>query len=469
MGLKVKREYKFLILIFLFNAMSFAKPKAFTANVMAPNLVGQTSDLVKNQDQWAKFEKDLVKMKELGIQSISTHIWWSVAEPEDNKFDWSYYNKLSQIIIDKGLKWSPIISFHSCQKISENCNIKVPSWIWSKYKDSDQIEDPRDLKFVSFDGSINEEYISFWATDIVAIEYKEFIQSFINNFNKLDSNILEIVVSLGPSGELRYPISELQQSKPQAYSQLAKQSFRSFVKSKYKTVDNVNSSWDVELKHINDIQPPQNHSFFLDKGYKSTYGKDFYDWYNNSLTEHGIIVLTTIIRELNKEGSNFINTPIGTIIPGSIWTSKNDNDRFPELNAGLIRSSDNFWKNENKASGYEYIISSFKEASALTKFDKLNIHLTAIEMTAPKEMKLDGTSDTSLAFEISKLANDSNLGIMGQNQSVNVLGSNQAWDNIWNAVQNGNYTGLTIKTMNDISENPLAYDFYKWIIENMNE
>ncbi len=465
----MKREYKFLILLFLINTVSFAKPKSFTANVMAPNLVGQTSDVQKNRDQWAKFEIDLEKMKSLGIQSISTHIWWSLAEPKDNQFDWTYYNKLSEIIIDKGLKWSPIISFHSCQTKKENCNIKIPSWVWSKYQNSDGIENEADLKFVSTNGTINDEYISFWATDIVAIEYKEFIQSFIKNFNKLGSKISEIIISLGPNGELRYPISELTLNQPQAYSQLAKKSFRSFVKSKYKTVDNVNSSWNVDLKGISDIQPPLEQNFFINEEYKSTFGKDFYDWYNRSLTEHGIIVLTTVIREFNKEGSNFINTPIGTIIPGSIWRSDNGTDRTAELNAGLIRSSDNFWDKENKASGYEHIISSLKEASTLTKFEKLNIHLTAIEMTAPKEMKLDDDSQKSLAFEISNLASSMNLGIMGQNQSVNVLGSNQAWDNIWNAVQNGNYSGLTIKTMNDISENPLAYDFYKWIIENMNE
>lgn len=460
-------ERKFISLWLIAISFSFAaSAKPFTANVLAPALVGQTTDQEVNRDQWAKFESDLEKMKELGIQSISTQVWWEKAEPIDNQFDWSYYKKISEIIIDKGLKWSPIISFNSCEE--KECNIKIPAWLWEKYKANEEIENVKDLKFVAMDGSISEEFISFWATEIIAKEYKDFIQSFAQNFKDRKSNILEIVVSLGPSGELRYPISNKENSMPNAYSSLAKKSFRAFVKSKYKTVDNINDAWQVNLESIKSVQPPKDMSFFSTEGHKTDYGKDFYDWYNSSLTEHAIIVLTTVIRELNKEGSSFNGVPIGAIIPGSLWSATKDDNRYLELNAGVIRSSDIFWKKKN-ASGYDHIISSLKEASDLTKFEKLNVHLTAIEMTTPKSEKLDGEEVPSLAFEISKLANSSNLEVMGQNQSVNVLGSNQAWDNIWNAVQNANYKGLTIKTMNDLSENPLAYDFYKWIIENMNE
>ncbi len=443
--------------------------KVFSANVLAPNLVGQTSDAEKNRDQWAKFESDLEKMKELGIQSISTHIWWSQVEVQDNQFDWSYYKKLSQIIIDKEMKWSPIISFNSCRDDKESCNIELPNWIWNKYKNNGSVEDINDLKFISDDGTISSEFISFWATDLVATEYKEFIQSFADNFNNLNSNILEIIISLGPNGELRYPINNLDESKPQAYSNLAKESFRSFIKSKYKTIDNVNAAWEVELEAIKDIQPPMSQHFFSTEEYKSSYGRDFYDWYNTSLVEHGVIILTTAIRVLNSENSSFINTPIGAVIPGSLWSSNPDAKRITELNAGLIRSSDDIWGAGKLASGYEHIVAGLKEAATLTKFDFFNLHLTAIEMTSVKAEKGDEESTPNLAFEISKLAKESNLGILGQNQSVNVLGSNKAWDNIWNAIQNANYTGLTIKTMRDISENPLAYDFYKWIIENMHE
>ncbi|WP_417335433.1 family 14 glycosylhydrolase [Halobacteriovorax marinus] len=462
----MKSILKMAALLLLSTMINTSFAKNFSANVLAPNLVGFTNDVEENRNQWAKFESDLEKMKELGIQSISTNIWWSLVESSDNNFNWSYYKNLSEIIIDKGLKWSPIISFHSCKSNEDDCNIPLPSWVFNKYSTHESIKSENDLKFISQNGVVNDEYISFWATEIVATEYKEFIQSFITEFNSKSSNILEIVVSLGPNGELRFPLSNEELS-PASYSELAKNSFRSFVKTKYKTIDNVNEAWESSYQSIEEIQPPADSLFFVTEGFKNLYGKDYYDWYNNSLSEHGIIVLTTIIRELNKEDSNFTGKPIGTIIPGSIWSPSKDTNRLNELNAGLIRSSDHFWESNNPASGYEHLIGSLKEASQLTKFENLNIHLTSIEMTAPKESKVDEEEGTNLAFEISKLAQLSNLGIMGQNQSANVLGSNIAWDNIWNAVQNANYTGLTIKTMNDISENPLAYDFYKWIIENM--
>ncbi|CBW27652.1 putative beta-amylase precursor [Halobacteriovorax marinus SJ] len=462
----MKSILKMAALLLLSTMINTSFAKNFSANVLAPNLVGFTNDVEENRNQWAKFESDLEKMKELGIQSISTNIWWSLVESSDNNFNWSYYKKLSEIIIDKGLKWSPIISFHSCKSNEDDCNIPLPSWVFNKYSAHESINDINDLKFISQSGAVNDEYISFWATEIVATEYKEFIQSFITEFNSKSSSILEIIVSLGPNAELRFPTNNNEVSSS-AYSNLAKSSFRSFIKTKYKTIDNVNAAWESNLETIEDIQPPLDSSFYTAEEFKSNYGKDFYDWYNSSLSEHGIIVLTTLIRELNKEDSSFLGKPIGTIIPGSIWSPTKDLNRLNELNAGLIRSSDNFWDNKNPASGYDHIIGTLKDASVLTKFENLNIHLTSIEMTAPKESKVDEEESTNLAFEISKLAKISNLGIMGQNQSANVLGSNIAWDNIWNAVQNANYTGLTIKTMNDISENPLAYDFYKWIIENM--
>ena len=466
----MRNGIKFLITLLIFNTAGVTQAKSFSANVLAPSLVGQTENIEKNRDQWVKFENDLEKMKELGIQSISTHIWWSQVEPQDNKFDWSYYKRLSQIITDKGMKWSPIISFNSCNdKDEESCNLELPSWVWSKYKDNGSVESIEDLKFISSDGTSSEEFLSFWATDLVVSEYKDFIQSFSDNFRNKSSQILEVVISLGPSGELRYPIKNKEESNHQAYSSLAKQSFKTFIKSKYKTIDNVNAAWNMQLESINDIHPPSSRKFYEIENVKRTYGKDFYEWYNTSLIEHGVIVLTTAIRVLNNEGSPFLNTPIGAIIPGSFWSPAPDAKRVSELNAGLIRSGDDIWGDEKQASGYEHIVSGLKEAATLTKFEFLNIHLTSIEMTSAKTDKGEINSSNNLAFEISKLAKESNLGILGQNQSVNVLGSNQAWDNIWNAIQNANYTGLTIKTMNDISANPLAYDFYKWIIENMHE
>ncbi|OUR96233.1 hypothetical protein A9Q84_07700 [Halobacteriovorax marinus] len=451
----------------------------FSANVLAPSVIGDINNPQAESAEWDNFKKDLLKMKELGVNSVATHIWWGAVETTDNEFSWDYYKKVSALIINSGLKWVPIISFHQCGgDEDDNCYIPLPKWIWSKYVSSNKdVVDTSDLKFVGERGELSESFISVWATDKVLEDYKELLTSFRTNFSNEAEHISEITVGLGPDGELRYPSNNFKELNAQdttrgslqAYSNLAKISFQKYIKEKYKTLDNINSAWSVQLTEIEEVLPPKASTFYVNEEYKSKYGNDFYDWYNKSLIDHGELLLSTSIRVFNDEVSPFKGIAIGGKLPGIANRTSPGSDRLAELNAGLIRSSDDIWNVEKIGNGYEKIISTFKNSKDLTQFENVTLHLSCIE----KGNIIDGetliSNGQDLVFEVSKVAKSMGLTIKGQTSSAANLGSNVPWDNMWKAIQGANYQGLTVINMSDIATNPLAYDFYKWIIENMKD
>jgi hypothetical protein len=420
---------------------------------------------------WSALNDQLIKMKELGVTTISSEVWWSVVEKTDNQFDWSYYDKLSNVIIKNGLKWRPQISFYSCQKtISENCDIALPHWIWNKYVENKSVEGANSLKYLDENGSSSNEVISVWATEYVLSDYKDFLISFEDRFSEISTSIDEIVISLGPDGELRYPSysTETPSTKGliQAHSKLAIRSFQNFVKEKYKTIENINSVWSVNLKEINEITPPKDSDLLDESILFSTYSKDFYAWYNKSLLDHAEIILTTSIRIFNSEDSKFKNKLLGTKVPNIHWDT--ETNRLAELNSGLIQIDEDF-KDENLSLSYQSLLNSLSTAKVLTKFDHLFFIYTGLEKSNFENEDKVRSRAKDLVFQLSELSKNSNIDIKGSNSSSKNLGSNISWDNMWGALQNGNYSGISINRMDDLAENPLALDFLCWIIDNMKD
>ncbi|HWU06780.1 MAG TPA: family 14 glycosylhydrolase, partial [Streptomyces sp.] len=61
----------------------------FSANVMAPLRV----------TDWAGFEADLETVAAYGVDAVSVDVWWGDVEGEaDNRFDWSYYDRVFALI-----------------------------------------------------------------------------------------------------------------------------------------------------------------------------------------------------------------------------------------------------------------------------------------------------------------------------------------------------------------------------------
>jgi hypothetical protein len=284
-----------------------------TANVMAPLIV----------HDWGQFQHELAVAKSIGVDGVSTDVWWGKVEGGgDQQFDWSYYDTVSDAIIAAGLKWVPILSFHQCGgNVGDDCNIPIPGWIWNHFD-----VPAADLKYQSEQGNSSQEVVSLWADHLVMDEYREFMEAFEDHFHDKAQRIIEINISCGPAGELRYPsynghdqgTGYPTRGALQCYGRLAREDFRAFALSEYGNLNGINQAWGTQLTQVSQINPPDNpNHFFHSHDYlHHPYGRDLTDWQNRALIAHGKRMLQAAIQTFDDSMSDI---ELGIKIPGVHW------------------------------------------------------------------------------------------------------------------------------------------------------
>lgn len=446
-------------------------------NVMGPLLVGDQSTPGKATDQdWAEFRKQLTVLKQSGVQAISTDVWWGLVEGAGpGRYEWNYYKAMAEAIRASGLKWVPILSFHKLGgNVGDQGVQEIPAWVWSRHTNyPERFQSSDDLKFKSQFGRLSDESISVWATDVILADYKRFMESFAQTFASYAPIISEINISLGPAGELRYPSYNQHDNTDtvvgenghtfqvevnrggyntrgsiQAYSKPAIRSFQDFVKRKYGNIESVNRSWGFSLNSMDQIQPPNpqllQNAFWEQHEPFSPYGKDFFDWYNASLALHGRKVLTLASLVFGKPNSSMKHTTLGAKIPGVHW--RLGSDRAAELSAGLIRTSYPDWNSPQSGFGYNGILAAFKPKIGSMKF---TLHFTALEMDDYRDGKAENKPKT-LVHWMAKAAQDRGLTIKGENALAGSLSDPRGWDNIFEAIKDFGYKGVTILRSNEV-------------------
>lgn len=423
----------------------------FTANVMAPLWI--------ESNQWAGFESQIQTAKEYGVDAVSVDIWWGKVETSDQVFDWSYYDTLFTKVKARGLKIVPIFSFHQCGgNVGDTCNIPLPSWLSGKYSGQTLggvTLDGNGLKHKSEQGNFSSETIQGWADPLVSGEYAAFATAFKNRYaTAYSADLQEINVSLGPAGELRYPSYNGHDSGAgypsrgalQAYSPLAVSNLRSSMLAKYGSLAGVNAAWGTSLTSTTQINPPSDANHFFTSGdYRNiAYGKDFIDWYNQSLVTHGKTVLDAVAAAL---GTSFSNAPLGYKIPGVHWAMTNPAyPRAAEVAAGLVQTSIDL-NADATGHGYTKIVDLAKNINSTRK---VVLHFTCLEMpnegTAPAYSRAQ-----DLVFWVAKHAASKGVTIKGENALAGGVTTNAGWDNIVNAFDYAPYVGLTVLRVGDVS------------------
>lgn len=439
MKIMLQKLYSAFYLFFISQFISPKPAPKFTANVMAP--------LYIEGKEWKDFEHQLRICKKMGINAVSTDVWWGLVETEDGQFDWSYYDAISEKIENAGLKWIPIMSFHMCgPNVGDEHKQPLPHWIWDKLVlENYEIASIEELKYVSEEGTSNHEVVSLWADQYVLPIYKRFIQNFKTQYQHKIQLIEEINVSFGTAGELRYPSYNYHdggnypnRGRLQCYSKLAKQDFRKHIKHKYRTINRVNKAWSTHIHSFKDVQPPDNvNIFFNSNAYKMTrYGREFIDWYHHALVHHGKRMLNMAHNTLND--GDWKHIPIGFKIPGVHWAMTHPQiPRSAEISAGLITS---YHHTEGNGYGYQNII----EKVISPKLRKRTVlHFTCLEMSN-HEAKNVYSKAKSLVYWVGNVAHELHITVRGENAlSFGVL-QNQGWDNIEDAIQHAHYSGLTV-------------------------
>jgi hypothetical protein len=439
-----------------------------SANVMAP------LDLDAGPaGAWDAFNAQLKIAKSMGVDAVSVDVWWGKVERAgDNVFDWSYYDRIEAAIEAAGLHWVPIMSFHQCGgNVGDSCNIPIPGWIWDRYKDQGA---PREaLQYRSERDNVSSEVVAVWQDKLVVAQYQEFMKAFQSHFAAKAGITDEINLSMGPAGELRYPSYNAHDGAAcgfptrgcfQAYSDPARADFRAFVLNKYRDLAGVNAAWKgslggTPLTDSAQIGPPDDQDpangragafISRDDEFGTQYGRDFIDWYNQSLVDHGRRLLDAAIATFS--GGAFKNASIGLKMAGVHWQMMDgaDHPRAAEMAAGLIQTSIGSLKDEAHGFGYQNILNMVASYRGRAKID---FHFTCLEKD---DMEWDGGSHAfslakTLVFWVAQTAADKGLIIKGENALDGGVTSDHGWDNIWNAFHWAAYTGLTVLRINAVT------------------
>ena len=464
-------------ILFTSTLMSYAggadqESRPFTNNAMAP------LDMKDDPKQWSDFKRHLKIAKRIGIDAISIDVWWGTVERQgDNQFDWAYYDKLVTVIEDADLHWVPIMSFHRCGGyVGEACNALIPDWIWSNYENKGVGRE--DMLYRSENDDYSDEAVSLWQDHLVINQYIEFMNAFEEHFADKADKIDEINISMGASGELRYPAYNPRDPRCdyptrgcfQAYSTAAKADFINYAKLKYNTIGALNSAWGTKLTGFTQVIPPDDgtpndgraETFIQNNNHIETqYGRDFIDWYHQSLVDHGERMLDAGLQAFNGA---FANIEIGLKIAGIHWQMSENapNPRVTEMAVGVIPSSVDF---DDRQTGYGYgkiiqLVASYKNKRSIA------LHFTNLE---GDDLDIIGGKNaysqarTQVNY-LARAAKDAGIRLKGENALSFGVENEHGWDNINLSVTENTFHGLTVLRVSNVTDNVIGQKRYQQFI-----
>ncbi len=423
-----------------------------TFNAMAPlHVMHYQNSSIEEVADWNLFRRQLKESKKMGIDGISVDVWWGMVEKDgDNIFHWEYYQKIFSEIISNGLEIIPILSFHSFDPGPNSAfRAPIPNWVWKYLAEKSGLNEI-DLKYISEEKGkddallYSDEFVSLWADEWVMPQYSEFMEEFLREFqNDLDS-FQEINISCGPTGELRYPSysshdggSYPNRGRMQCFSKPAIQNYREY------------------LKADSFIHPSELISE-LEKGNYSDHGVErLLKWYNLSLMNHGNRMLKECIRIFPE------TIPIGFKIPGIHWKIADPKTpRIAEITCGLIDGTE-----MNGEGAYS---NSLRMVLKDLPLERIILHFTCLEQNN-SDLNSDSVKHFSrakdLVYDVSSASKNIGIKIKGENSLSKNLRHEEAWFRIQSAIEHGNYSGLTIMRLNDVTfGNNLGNQEYSRII-----
>lgn len=396
-----------------------AMNKNYKAYIMAP--LKKIPDIMT----WETFENDLRWAKQNGFFAITVDFWWGDMEKNgDQQFDFSYAQHFAQAVRNAGMKMIPIIATHQCGgNVGDDCNVPLPVWLWNQKLDDS-------LYFKSEIGTINKETLNPLASDVIRKQYSELYNAFAEAMSSYKDVITKIYLSGGPAGEIRYPSYTLADKsdypaigKFQAYTEFAKEKFRSWILQKYGSLAEINKAWGINLTSILQILPPVDGKQFLTIGYQTKYGEDFLNWYEGVLEDH-----TKLIGELaHSSFDNIFHVPIGAKIAGVHWQYNNPNlPHSAEKPAGYT--------------DYSRLLDAFKSVN-------LDLTFTCLEMS-DKGTYPEYSMPKTLVQQIAKLANEKGIVLNGENALS--IESDTEYKNAAEMAFNYNFGGFTLLRYQDV-------------------
>ncbi|KAK9800195.1 hypothetical protein WJX73_007313 [Symbiochloris irregularis] len=267
------------------------------------------------------FLQALEHLVESGVCGVAVDVWWGAVERQAQKYDWSGYRQLFEVVKNFGLSIQVVLSFHSCGgNVGDSAQIPLPKWVL-KAGDVDPdlffTDRPRDARL----GRRNREVISIFADHAPrALQgrspmecYADFMRNFRDAFlDDIGTSITEIVIGSGPCGELRYPayveangwrfpgVGEFQCYDRRAMASLAAAA-HSFG----------HPEWGYSGPHDagSYSSNPEDTGFFCrwNGQWETPYGRFFLRWYSDALVSHARALLQAATTIFNPRGNPHCN------------------------------------------------------------------------------------------------------------------------------------------------------------------
>jgi hypothetical protein len=448
--------------------------RAIHVSAMAPLVIGRLDapDDPTHEGAWSAFARDLAAAKALGVDSISVDVWWgSVERAGDQRFDFRWVDRAARAIVDAGLRFRPVLAFHSCgTNVGDDCDVPIPSWIFDRYVGRTLpgfgvVTRGDDLLYRSAQGNVSREVLSVWATPLVLEQYREFVEAFVARYASIADRTAGIAIGLGAASELRYPSYNAHDRGAgypgpgvlQAYSGPARASFRAFALARHGDLSRLSTAWRRSLRTADEIQPPDPaglDGFFSRGEHLSTaYGRDFFEWYRGSLLEHGKSVLGAAADVVQR--SAFRGVRISARIPGVHWRAADS--RRAELSAGLISTSDAAtWTRFDRGHGYDAIAEMLADLRARADRPNVALEYTCLEMGNGEGGPSVGSLAEALVFWVAEAARRRGVPIGGENALNGGLWTEHGWARIRNALTWSHYDELTLLRLRDVVGSPIA-------------
>jgi len=428
-------------------------------------------------EDWNGFYQQLLAAKTLGVTAISVDIWWGkVQEDGPDRFDWIYYDRIFKMITDAGLNVVPILSTHQCGgNVGDNVNIPIPSWFLEKLRRLHTPQGQRDGRYLSEAGNWSDEVASVWATLYVIEDYQRFYEAFQQHFQGYaqSGKIASIFVGMGPAGELSLPSYHQHdrnngfdkahvpgRGSLQASSALAQDSLRTWLKGKYQTIEHLNQSWGTSYQNFSELtvltKTPEVDALFNGQ-VQSQKGKDFFEWYNGSLLQHGRLLGKLATKVFHSVGSAYLKSPLAIKIPGLHW---HFHTRYPLLTAGQISTAD--WAKE-KGFGYLRTFREFfQELRTTHPHSQWTGAFTAAEMGGNPHHAPFFSGAFELADGIGHLADQFGIAFTLENALASNLYSQESFNILTQHLRNHpQFKGVTLLRLHDVLHSDPAKHFVR--------
>ncbi|KAH7666838.1 Beta-amylase protein [Dioscorea alata] len=241
----------------------------------------------------------LKALKLLGADGVDLPVHWSPVQPDSiDRFDWTAYLTLAQMVREAGLQLRVSLNLYP----SPFPRFPLPEWL-KRVSDSDP-----DIFVTDRSGRRREGCLSFAADELPVLSgktplqaFEAFFASFRDSFSDLFGSVItDVMIGLGPDGELRYPSIPAKDARSKTAS-VGVGEFQCY--DKYMLADLKRHAeksgqplWGLGGPHDAPAynQSPENSGFFKDHGgsWESPYGQFFISWYTDLLLAHGDRVLS---------------------------------------------------------------------------------------------------------------------------------------------------------------------------------